>query len=998
MSLHARLAGAAVAILVALLSDPKFHRGFDELGPPRGSVDESQAQGGRDWPAVTATTRPWTRWWWHGSAVDRQTLTSELESFRTAGIGGVEITPIYGVRGTENQFISYLSSDWVQMLEHTLREGTRLGLGVDMATGTGWPFGGPWVGDDMAPRTIVHKTWTLGAGQQIEEPIVVRQTPMVRAIGNQIYEVTEKQAGEPPASGTTQQPLTRGNARPIRIEDLREPVAANSNLQELALEQVKYPRDLPLVAVVAYGSNGDVIDLTSRLDGDRRLQWTAPPGKWTVFALFAGWHGKLVERAAPGGEGNVIDHFSRDAIRKYLAHFDRAFANRQTSGIRAFFNDSYEVDDASGQGDWTTQLAAEFRKRRGYDLLRHLPAILTSDPHSADPRVLADYRETISDLLLETFTTEWAGWARGRGAIVRNQAHGSPANLLDLYAASDIPETEGTEIARFKWATSAAHVAGRRLVSAEAATWLGEHFRTTLAEVRSAVDLFFVSGVNHIVYHGTAYSPGDDPWPGWQFYASVDFSRRNAWWGDFSALNQYVTRVQSFLQSGRSDHDVLLYFPFYDAIAVPGTTRLTHFGGANRPTAAEGFEAARELLQKRGFTYDYISDRQLRATRVAGGQLVTGGGSAYTVLVVPVTRYIPLDTIEQVAALARDGATVVLVKGWPQDVSGLHDLDARRRRLHSLTSPVTFTPIRNGVQSARHGAGRLLIADDLEAMLGEIGIQREPMVDLGLLFARRADEIGRFYFISNRGDRAIDGWVPLAMRSPGASIFEPMQGRRGAARIRESESGSLDVYLRLAPGESAIVAAAERPLPETFIYYRGDGAAIAIDGPWSVRSTNGGPTIPLPKTIDRLASWTTFGGGDVLSFSGTATYTAHFAKPAASAPAWELDLGRVRESARVRLNGRDVGTLIAPPYRLVLDNIQLAQDNVLEISVTNLSANRIADLDRRGAGWKKFYNVNFPARLPANRGADGLFTASSWEPLESGLLGPVTLTPLAAIR
>ena len=149
---------------------------------------------------------------------------------------------------------------------------------------------------------------------------------------------------------------------------------------------------------------------------------------------------------------------------------------------------------------------------------------------------------------------------------MRNQAHGSPANLLDLYAASDIPETEGTEIQRFKWATSAAHVAGRPLVSAEAATWLGEHFRSTLADVRAAVDRFFVAGVNHIVYHGTAYSPVGEPWPGWQFYAAVEFSPQNAWWDDFGALNGYVARVQSFLQAGTPDHDVLLYYPFYDSL------------------------------------------------------------------------------------------------------------------------------------------------------------------------------------------------------------------------------------------------------------------------------------------------------------------------------------------------------------------------------------------------------------------------------------------------
>ena len=187
----------------------------------------------------------------------------------------------------------------------------------------------------------------------------------------------------------------------------------------------------------------------------------------------------------------------------------------------------------------------------------------------------ADYRLTIADLLHDDFTEPWRAWARGRGAIVRNQAHGSPGNLLDLYAASDIPETEGTEIPRFKWATSAAHVAGRRLISAEAATWLGEHFRSTLADVRTALDRFFVAGVNHIVYHGTAYSPPQEPWPGWQFYASVEFNPRNSWWTDFTALNQYVTRVQSFLQSGTPDHDVLVLLPVLRctgcAEAVPGS-------------------------------------------------------------------------------------------------------------------------------------------------------------------------------------------------------------------------------------------------------------------------------------------------------------------------------------------------------------------------------------------------------------------------------------------
>src|SRR3954451_19948334 len=111
------------------------------------------------WPAITQQTRPWTRWWWEGSAVNKKDLTWNLEQYKNVGLGGVEITPIYGIHGYEKSFIPFLSSQWMQMLDHTLAESKRLGLGVDLANATGWPFGGPWVSDDDASKTIYQKTF-----------------------------------------------------------------------------------------------------------------------------------------------------------------------------------------------------------------------------------------------------------------------------------------------------------------------------------------------------------------------------------------------------------------------------------------------------------------------------------------------------------------------------------------------------------------------------------------------------------------------------------------------------------------------------------------------------------------------------------------------------------------------------------------------------------------------------------------------------------------------
>ena len=205
------------------------------------------------------------------------------------------------------------------------------------------------------------------------------------------------------------------------------------------------------------------------------------------------------------------------------------------------------------------------------------------------------------------------------------------------------------------------------------------------------------------------------------------------------------------------------------------------------------------------------------------------------------------------------------------------------------------------------------------------------------------------------------------------------------------------MYLQIPAGGSLLLAAANAPAPERFESYRPAGQAVPLAGPWTLRFTKGGPTLPARRSIARLTSWTTF-GEVAANFSGTASYTTTFARPSRGKGPWRLDLGQVRDSARVHLNGRELATLIGPPYQIVLDDAQVQAKNVLAVSVSNLAANRIRDLDRRGVAWKKFYNVNFPARLPENRGPDGLFTAAGWDPLDSGLLGPVTLTPLSAIR
>jgi len=938
------------------------------------------------WPESTNETKPWTRWWWHGSALTKEGITAELEAYKKAGLGGVEITPIYGVMGYEDKFVDYLTPQWMELLMHTLKEGERLGLGIDMATGTGWPFGGPWVKEQDACKTMRYKVYEVNGGSRLTEKIEFVQEPYLRAVGNQIYEVHDSfSTDKTQAKGTRKEPLPRLDPKSINIKDLKQPISANQNLQALALDQVIFERPLALKTLRAYGDNGKILDLTDSVSDDGTLNWSAPSGHWRLYAVFEGSHGKMVERAGPGGEGNVIDHFSLEALRNYLLKFDSAFAQHDIRSLRAFFNDSYEVDDARGAADWTPYLFQMFKEKRGYDLRDHLPALFGQDDPEKNNRVLCDYRETISDLLLQRFTGPWTEWAHQKSAITRNQAHGSPANILDLYAKVDIPEIEGVDPLRMKLASSAGNVTGKKLISSESATWLGEHFESTLSEIKVAVDRFLLNGVNHIFYHGTAYSPQEEPWPGWLFYAAVHLNPRNPQWNDFDALNKYVERCQSFLQS-KSDNDVLLYYPVYDRFSTPGEEMVEHFDAVDKQFSNTPFlRGARNMLEK-GYAFDYISDKQISHIKIERGLMVTEGGARYKTLVLPRCKYIPAQTFQKIIALAEEGGTVILLEGPPESFSGFGAVERNKEIFESTRNKIKTENHASGIQAIEVGEGGVLLGDSIATVLEKAQVRRETMVDLGLNFVRKKSDDRTIYFIANQSAQPFEGWVSLNADVTSAILYDAMSGTSGKAKTQEA-GGTLQIYLQLSPGESIIVEGDdEKVTAGDFQYHDPNGAPVPVQGKWSLTFDAGGPVIPAKVALDTLKSWTTMGAA-YADFSGTATYAIQVNHPGEKST-WFLDLGIVHESADVFLNGKLVGTLIGQPARLAISPELLRASNLLEIKVSNLMANRIAYLDRNQVQWKKFYNVNFPARKIENR-KNGLFDATHWVPKESGLIGPV---------
>ena len=920
------------------------------------------------WPEITRENKPWTRWWWPARAVGKADIDTMVEQYADAGLGGMEVTTIYGAKGYEDQFLDYLTPAWMDLFTYTLEQADTHGLGIDLANASGWPFGGPWVTPDYACRYLANKTFRLKGGERLADKIQYTEPAMVRTIGT-----------------------------PDDISRMAYPIAQNDSLQQHAYEQVRYPQDLPLLAVTAHSAAGAYEDLTAKVQADGTLDWTAPDGDWTVCALFLGWHGKLVERAGPGGEGDVIDHFSAEAIDRYLKKFDEAFQGYDVSKIRYYFNDSYEVDDARGNSDWTPDFFEQFQARRGYDLKPHMAELLgVAGDKDVQDRVVFDYRETIGELLRETYSARWQAWAAAQGKGIRNQAHGSPANIMDLYGVSDVPETEGRSIIGMKTASSAAHVTDKPLTSAEACTWLNEHFLSTLGDVKTSVDTYFLSGVNHIFYHGTCLSPNDAPWPGWMFYAAVHFQPVNPFWKDFGAFNTYVARCQSFLQAGHPDSDILLFFDATDLLSERGREQLLFHMGQNTP-AQSAIGKSAEALYNRGYTWDYITDKMVRESiRADHGDIVTLGGSRYKTLIVPECDKMYLSTFEQLLALARKGATILVENELPKDVPGLTDLEQNRARLEKLKAGLRFSE-ENGIRTARVGKGRICVSADLDALLASAGVSRERMYDNGLqCISRVKDDGGRYYFVKNPTAAAIEGWIPVDAVCGSIGIYDPMDGRFGFGRVRTVEDGKAEVWMKLEPDQSLLLETfAGTYEGAAFPFYKLDGGRRILTGDWTVTFTDGGPALPAQRTVSRLGSWTLY-GKPYEAFSGTAEYKYRLAPVEGAAEAWELDLGDVHESASVWFDGKCIGTLFEKPWAVRLTQEQVRRGGELVIKVSNLMANRIIDMDRRGEHWQILYNANISPRLPISRGPDGGFSAARWDIRESGLMGPVTLAPLKA--
>lgn len=819
--------------------------------------------------------RPLVRWWWFGPAVVQPQLEREIAAMKAGGFGGFEIQPVYpmelddAARGIRN--LPYLSEEFLDAVSFANRTGRAQGLRVDITLGSGWPFGGPHIGIQHAAARLRMASIEVPAGSRsFALPAVMNGERLLATF------------------------VAPGNAKQYETGKL---------------QRIQARADAAGRAAIAPG------------EGDR-----------VVLAYIATRTGQQVKRPALGAEGFVLDHLNRDAVEHHLKTVAepllKAFGDQPPYAV---FSDSLEVYGS----DWTADFVEEFRKRRGYDVLAHLPAIFNGIGEQAGA-LKRDWALTQTELVGERYLTPMNDWARAHHTLFRSQTYGEPAVSMSSNRLVALPEGEGPQHRAFSFtrlATSAGHLYGRPVISAETWTWLNSPaFSATPLDMKAEADRMLLEGVNLFVGHGWPYTPPGTRAPGYAFYAAAVFNDRNPWWNVMPDVNAYLTRMSWLMRQGAPANQVAVFLPNDDVYArlVPGKVSLSaemhHY--VTPELTAQVLDAGHNL--------DYVDAESILAL-----------GLKHPVLVMPrVTRLAP-EVLDKLAAYVRGGGKIIAVGSTPSMAPGY--LDAARISAQVAARSTTLFSSGANVQlvadDAAVGAalGKALVPDlKLASNAADVGFVRRKLLDADI------------YFIANTGNTAVDTTATPGVRRAHAAWLDPHSGS-----LTRAPAGAA-LPLALAPYESRVLvlsdtalAAAEAPRPgaPTVLADLGRDWQVAFPG------TLGSRAMP------QLRSWTE--DESTRYFSGVATYSktvelgaAELAgrrvlldfgpgTPLASTPKVPAGMramldSPVREAAEVWVNGKRAGAVWHPPYRVDVTRFLVPGSNRLDVKVANLALNALA--------------------------------------------------------
>ena len=727
-----------------------------------------------------------------------------------------------------------------------------------------------------------------------------------------------------------------------------------------------------------------IVDVTRFMAADGTLEWDVPAGRWTILRMGRSLTGAKNRPAVPAASGYEVDKLSREHVQAYLRDYTSPIASAlgplYGKSLTHVLLDSWEA----GIQNWTDSMITQFRTRRGYDPTPYLPALAGRVVESADvsDRFLWDFRRTLVDMFAENHYGTAAEFFRKQGLGTYSEASGVSLEPLEDALLNkkqvDIPMGEFWFRSLHPWAmyyadvrgaASASHVYGKPLVAAESFTGGGYESPYSLKKVG---DYWLAQGINRLVFHTSAHQPLDTK-PG-NTMVGTHINRNITWAEQAAPFMTYLARSSFMLQQGKFVAD------------------LVYLLGEGAPSTMPFWGAGLQPAPPAGFDYDYVNADALltRMSVSADGRLVLPDGMSYRVLVLPPIDRMTLPVLRKIGELARGGATVVGPR--PMESPSLVGYPRADAELAALAAEIWGDL--DGVSRTRreYGRGTVVWGQPLADVLAtdrvgpDVEYARALDGDLAWIHRRTAD--ADIYYLASSWDRPrdVDVRFRIAGREPeiwhpDAGTIEPasydIAGDRTTVHLRLDERDALFVVFRRP------AAAPTRALP------RQTRTTLAtVQGPWQLRFP-AGLGAPASVTLATLGSWTTHPDSGVKFFSGTATYSRTVQAPAT----WfgrgrrlVLELGAVRDIAEVVVNGQTLPLLWKAPYSVDVSRALHAGTNRVEIRVTNEWTNRLIG-DRAAPAGRKVLSVSAPSG-----GAFGATPAL----VESGLLGPVTITSVVA--
>ncbi len=726
-------------------------------------------------------------------------------------------------------------------------------------------------------------------------------------------------------------------------------------------------------------SKSDVVDLTSKMRPDGTLDWTPPAGNWVVLRFGYSLLGITNHPATAEATGLEVDKLNRGYVKNYMDGYLDSYKDTVGAdymgkrGIRYVITDSWEA----GSQNWTDDMVAQFKKRRGYDPMPWMP-VLTGhvvESAQASDQFLWDFRKTIGDLIADEHYGQVQASLKERGIGHYGESHESGrafvADGMEVKKLDDVPmsamwtQVPGVNKEQYGYnaddreSASVAHIYGQNLVAAESLTAAAAPWAWSPATLKPTADQELLNGINRFVIHESAHQPLIDKAPGLTLGPFGQWFNRNETWAEQAgAWTDYLARSSYLLQQGHFAADVI-YFYGEDS-------NLTAIFDDKSPDVPAGY----------GF--DYINaDGLIHELSVADGRITTKSGMNYRVLALdPYSKHMSLPVLRGIHKLVEQGAVVTGEK--PTDTPSLADDAAEFKKLNDeLFGDGT------GVHSV--GKGKVYAGQNAEATLKALSVapdfdHTKPQSDTRILFVHRKLADADIYFLDNRNDRdeTVDASFRMSGKAPELWYAETGQSKPVSYSIAD---GRTTVPLHFEPWGTVFVVFRKPAKAKSLTLPKPVETELAtVDGPWNV-TFQPGRGAPASVTLDKLISWSDSPDQGVKYFSGNGTYSktiqapADWFKPGASL--W-IDLGDVKNLAAVTVNGKSLGIVWHAPYRVDATSALKPGANELKIQVTNAWVNRLIGDQQADATTKytfadvKPYKANSPL-------------------LPSGLLGPVKL-------